>query len=191
MSKWALVTGVSSGGIGDALVNELLKNNVNVIATGLDEHQMDDLKARNKHASLHKLQMDVRYSSDITYAVSRVRSITGGNTLTGGRLDYLFNNAGYGYMMPLLDADLDAVRKNFEVNVFGLLAVTQAFFPLLQEAKGTVVIQSSIAGLPGVYQPYIGCYEASKSAVSKMSDVLRVELAPFDVKVRASQYQDL
>ena len=47
------------------------------------------------------------------------------------------DNAGYGYYMPLLDVDLEQARKQYEVNVWGLLAVTQAFFPMLKEAKGT------------------------------------------------------
>ena len=62
-------------------------------------------------------------------------------------MHYLINNAGYGYMVPLLDAEMAAVRDNFEVNVFGLLAVTQAFFPLLRRAQG-VVVKLPLAGNP-------------------------------------------
>lgn len=108
------------------------------------------------------------------------------STITNGRLHYLVNNAGYGYMMPLLDADMHAVRANFEVNVFGLLAVTQAFFPLLRQSAGTVVNQCSIASLAGGRQPYIGCYGATKAAVASLNDTMRTEFAPFGVKVSGS-----
>ena len=90
----------------------------------------------------------------------------------------------YGYMMPLLDAPLADVRRNFEVNVFGLLAVTQAFFPLLRAAGGRVVNQSSIAGLSPGCQPFLGTYSSSKAAVTAMSNAMRVEFEPFGVKVR-------
>lgn len=86
-------------------------------------------------------------------------------------------------MMPLLDADIANVKQNFDVNVFGVLAVTKAFFPLLRAAGGMVVNQASIAGLSNICQPFIGSYSASKTAVVDLSNTLRVELAPFSVKV--------
>lgn len=178
LQKWALITGVTAGGIGDALAQELLRRNINVIATALDLKLLDYLQRPESKVQLEKLQLDVTKPSTISDAVSQTSRIT------NGKLHYLFNNAGYGYMMPLLDADPAAVRKNFDVNVFGLLEVTQAFFPLLRAAKGVVVNQSSITGLTGVYQPYIGTYCATKAAVSAMSNTMRVEFAPFGVKVR-------
>lgn len=86
-------------------------------------------------------------------------------------------------MMPLLDAPVEAVRANFEVNVFGLLAVTQAFFPLLRRAQGVVVNQCSIASMVGGRQPFIGSYCATKAAVASLNDHMRLEFAPFGVKV--------
>lgn len=177
--KWALITGVSEGGLGDALTRELLERKINVIATALN---LEHLKYFNLPSDtiprLEKLQLDVTNEHSITSAVQQSQAIS------GGRLHYLFNNAGYGYMMPLLDCSVVEVKRNFDVNVFGLLAVTQAFFPMLREAKGTVVNQSSIAGLWNTYQASIGSYTASKSAVCKLSDTMRVELAPFGVQVR-------
>lgn len=173
--RWCLITGVSAGGLGDALTTELLKRpSFHVIATGLELGYLDYLE---NSANLAKVQLDVTSASSISTAV---RNIT---DLTGGRLHYLVNNAGYGYMMPLLDAGMEAVRHNFEVNVFGLLAVTQAFFPLLKEAQGTVVNQCSIASLPPGRQPYIGTYCATKAAVASLNDTMRLEFAPFGVKV--------
>jgi len=172
---YILITGVSPGGLGDALTTELLKRpSVHVIASGLNSTHLDHLSF-NDRVSI--LQLDVTSASTISAAVAAVASIT------GGHLHYLINNAGYGYMMPLLDAEAQAVKQNFEVNVFGLLAVTQAFFPLLRESKGTVVNQCSIASLAGGRQPYIGTYCATKAALASLNDTMRLEFAPFGVKV--------
>ncbi|KAI7494142.1 hypothetical protein KC367_g8247 [Hortaea werneckii] len=177
---WALITGVSRGGLGDALTTELLERNINVIATNIRMEDMDYLSSTpspTQDTRLEKLQLDV---TDPVF-IATARDATA--KLTGGKLDFLFNNAGYGYMMPLLDCSIEDMRKNFDVNVFGLLAVTQALFPLLREAGGVVVNQSSIAALSATYQPFIGSYQASKSALSSLSNNMRVEFAPFGVKV--------
>jgi 1-acylglycerone phosphate reductase len=115
---YCLITGVSPGGLGDALPTELL--NRPKIATGLSLSHLDHITAPSTRVT--KLQLDVTSPSSIFSALQEVER------LTKGVLHYLVNNAGYGYMMPLLDASVSAVRDNFEVNVFGLLAVTQAFF---------------------------------------------------------------
>ena len=183
--RWALITGVSEGGIGDALMAELLRNGINVIATGLKLELLDYLPDQHhpQHADASKVQLDVTSSASIAAAVKEVER------LTDGKLDYLFNNAGYGYMMPLIDSDMAAAKAEFDVNVFGLMAVTQAFLPLLRAAKGTVVNQSSIAALRGGRQPVIGWYSASKAAVNSLSDTMRVELAPFGIKVRSLSFR--
>lgn len=172
---YVLITGVSPGGLGDALTTELLKRpNIHVLASGLEEPYLSHLPVTDR---VSRLQLDV------TSPVSIATALATTSIITGGRLDYLINNAGYGYMMPLLDAEAEAVKQNFEVNVFGLLAVTQAFFPLLREGKGTVVNQCSIASLQGGRQPFIGTYSATKAAVASLNDTMRVEFAPFGVKV--------
>lgn len=172
---YVLITGVSPGGLGDALTTELLKRpNIHVLASGLEEAHLSQLPESDR---ISRLQLDVTSPPSIAAAVAITSKIT------GGRLDYLINNAGHGYMMPLLDAEAQAVKQNFEVNVFGLLAVTQAFFPLLREGKGTVVNQCSIASLQGGRQPFIGTYCATKAAVASLNDTMRVEFAPFGVKV--------
>lgn len=171
-----LVTGVSPGGLGDALTTELLtRPNIHIIATGLSLHDLDHIAPSPR---VTKLQLDVTSPSSISSAVETVTNLTNGQGL-----NYLVNNAGYGYMMPLLDAPVEAVRANFEVNVFGLLAVTQAFFPLLRRAQGVVVNQCSIASMVGGRQPFIGSYCATKAAVASLNDHMRLEFAPFGVKV--------
>jgi len=173
---YCLITGVSPGGLGDALTTSLLtRPNIHIIATGLSLHHLDHITAPPTRVT--KLQLDVTSPSSISSAVETVER------LTSGSLHYLVNNAGYGYMMPLLDAQVDAVRENFEVNVFGLLAVTQAFFPLLRRAQGAVVNQCSIASLVGGRQPFIGTYCATKAAVASLNDHMRLEFEPFGVRV--------
>ena len=172
---YVLITGVSRGGLGDALTTELLKRrNIHVLASGLADAHLSHLPESDR---ISRLQLDVTSPSSIAAAVAATKDVT------EGRLHYLINNAGYGYMMPLLDAEAQAVKQNFEVNVFGLMAVTQAFFPLLKEGEGTVVNQCSIASLQGGRQPYIGTYCATKAAVASLNDTMRLEFAPFGVKV--------
>jgi 1-acylglycerone phosphate reductase len=176
--RWAIITGVSEGGLGDALTTELLSNNINVVATSLD---LGLLRYLPDNERLQKVELDVTCPNSTSAAVERVTNIT------NGKLDFLINNAGYGYMMPLLDAPLSQVKKNYEVNVFGLLATTQAFFPLLKAGRGMVVNQSSIAGLQAGSQPFIGVYSSTKAAVNALSNVMRIEFEPFGVKVCRSE----
>ena len=96
------------------------------------------------------------------------------------KCDVIANNA-QGLHMPLIDADLNAVRNVYEVNVIGVLATVQAFAPLLISAKGTIVNIGSTAGL--VPLPFRGVYTSSKAATNLLSDNLRLEMAPLGVKV--------
>jgi NAD(P)-dependent dehydrogenase (short-subunit alcohol dehydrogenase family) len=73
---------------------------------------------------------------------------------TGGTLDYLINNAGRNHFMPILDEDLNKTRAVFETNVWGPVAITQAFAPLLIKAKGQIVFTTSISGYVNV--PWMG-----------------------------------
>ena len=100
---------------------------------------------------------------------------------TGGSLDYLVNNAGRNYSMPALDVDFEEVRSVFDTNVVSVMRISKAFSPLLIQAKGTIINIGSVAALI----PYVfgSVYNASKAALHAYSDTLRVELAPFDVKV--------
>ena len=175
--RWVLITRVSEDGLGDALTTEILSRSIRVIATSPELKLLEYLPS--EPGRIEKVQLDVTSADSISRAVQKVSSIT------NGKLDFLVNNAGYGYMMPLLDAPLSKVKQNYEVNVFGLLAVTQAFFPLLRAAQGMVVNQSSMAGLSPGCQPFIGTYSSSKAAVTAISDTMRIEFEPFGVKVRS------
>ncbi|HXG61995.1 MAG TPA: SDR family NAD(P)-dependent oxidoreductase, partial [Planctomycetota bacterium] len=98
-----------------------------------------------------------------------------------GGLAGLVNNAGVVSAGPLEFLPLDEIRRPFEVNVFGALAVTQAFLPLLRRARGRVVFMSSVSGL--VATPFLGPYAASKFALEALGDALRMELSPWGLDV--------
>jgi 1-acylglycerone phosphate reductase len=83
--------------------------------------------------------------------------------------------------MPLLDVDIDVAKDLFELNVFSIIRVTQAFAPLLIAARGTIVTIGSISGVAPM--PWNGVYGASKAAAHLLNDNLRLELAPLGVKV--------
>lgn len=177
--KWALVTGCSPGGLGEATTTAFLIRGVNVIATDIStQNTTYTHPPENTHDGfLVKMSLDVTSPSSMLSAFEAVQQ------LTDGSLDFLVNNAGYGYYVPLLDADIQEARKQYDVNVWGLLAVTQAFFPLLRSAKGMVVNQASISGVQGFNMPFLGIYSSSKAAVISLSDTMRVEFAPFGVTV--------
>jgi NAD(P)-dependent dehydrogenase (short-subunit alcohol dehydrogenase family) len=120
--------------------------------------------------------LDVTDASSIMNAVKVVTDTVGASGLSG-----LVNNAGIPYGGPVEFLVLDKVRHLFEVNFFGVLAVTQAFLPLLRRARGRIVNMSSISGM--VASPFVGPYTASKFALEALSDSMRVELHPWHMHV--------
>ncbi|MGH8354027.1 MAG: SDR family oxidoreductase [Pseudomonas sp.] len=169
----ALITGCSSG-IGRALAEAFKSAGYQVWASA---RKADDLAALSA-AGLVAVQLDVNDGA----AVARL-----GNRLSqeAGRLDLLINNAGYGAMGPLLDGGVDALRRQFETNLFAPLGLTQALFPLLRSSKGLVVNIGSVSGV--LVTPFAGAYCASKAAVHALSDAQRMELAPFGIDVMEVQ----
>jgi len=121
------------------------------------------------------LALDVDSASSIAQLKADVLRIT------SGKLDYLVNNAGRNYTVPATDLDYEEVEQTFRTNVFAVMMMCKAFAPLLIEAKGTIVQIGSVAGI----MPYVfgSAYNASKAALHSYTNTLRVELAPFDVKV--------
>ncbi|VUC30120.1 unnamed protein product [Clonostachys rosea] len=171
-TKTVLITGCSDGGIGSALAVVLQQRGLHVFATARDPSKMTALKDL---PNVTMLTLDVLKPDHIKDAVDIVMK------QTGGTLDYLINNAGRNHFMPILDEDLDTVRKLFEVNFYGPLAITQTFAPLIIKAKGMAVFITSISGYVNV--PFMGTYAASKRSLELVAETLRLELAPFGVDV--------
>ncbi|KAF8908680.1 hypothetical protein CPB85DRAFT_1253874 [Mucidula mucida] len=172
MAKTVLITGCSDGGLGAALAMEYHLRGHKVFATSRTLKSMETLAS-------HGIQTFVL---DVTRSTSLSEFKTTISGLTGGRLDILVNNAGVSvYPASFSDISSSQLRELFDVNVFGVVELTQAFLPLILEAKGTVVLVGSIASLLPI--PFNGAYNMSKAALLSYGDTLRVEMSPFGVKV--------
>ncbi len=173
--KIVVVTGISTG-IGWATAKLLAQRGYIIygsVRTARAANQFID------RPNLRPLLMDVRDEATIQRAAQTVQAELGPSDEVVG----VVNNAGIAVSGPLAHVPLDKVREQFEVNVVGLLAVTQAFLPLLQSGQipGRIINISSVAGR--VATPFLGLYAASKHAVEALSDSLRRELMPFGLKV--------
>lgn len=169
--KSVLITGCSAGGIGDELAQAFHRHGCRVFATARNLAKVEHLK----HMGMTVLPLDVTDGESLKKAVESVKAAT------DGTLDLLVNNSGAAYSLPLLDANLEEMKKLFDTNLFGLIATTQAFAPLLIAAKGTLVNIGSVVGYFNI--PWQGVYNASKAAVNSVTDTLRAELEPLGVKV--------
>ncbi|OIN48612.1 short-chain dehydrogenase [Pseudomonas azotoformans] len=164
-----LITGCSSG-IGRALADAFKAAGYSVWASARRPEDVAALAA----AGFNAVELDVNDSTALQHLAEQL-----------GDLDVLVNNAGYGAMGPLLDGGTEAMQRQFETNVFSLVGVTQALFPALRKRKGLVVNIGSVSGV--LVTPFAGAYCASKAAVHALSDALRMELAPFGVRVMEVQ----
>lgn len=170
----ALVTGASTG-IGRATALQLEKIGFRVFASVRSEQDGQAL-CSNSAGGIVPLLMDVTEQASIERARDQVCQAVGEAGLTG-----LVNNAGVGFSSPLEFVPLDELRWMYEVNVFGLLAVTQAFLPLIRQAHGRIVNLSSTASI--LVAPFHGSYSSTKLAVNGLSNALRLELKPHGVQV--------
>lgn len=168
--RTVLITGCSSG-IGKALAREFHQKGYDVIAGARRVHHMDDLKAEG----VKTVYLDVTDQDSIEKARKYVEAET------GGRLDMLFNNAGVACTEPATDLSIDRVQECFAVNVFGVMSMVRAFAPMVIAAKGTIANTGSVAAI--IQFPYSSAYSASKAALHQYLNCLRLELAPFGVKV--------
>ncbi|MHB8355308.1 MAG: SDR family oxidoreductase [Vulcanimicrobiaceae bacterium] len=166
-----VVTG-SSSGIGRATALALAGNGWLVFGGVRSEADGERLAAL--HPNLRPVILDVTNAADLAEAARSV-------ALRGVPLRGVVSNAGVAVAGPLEFLPLDAVRRQFEVNVFGALAVTQTFMPLLRTTRGRLVFVGSIAGR--LSPPFVAPYAASKHALAALADSLRVELHDSGVRV--------
>lgn len=172
-SRVWLITGCSTG-FGRELARRLLEQGHQAVVTARDPATLADLVAIAPDRALaHRLDVTDPAQIAATVAAARERF---------GRIDVLVNNAGYGYQASVEEGEDDAIRAQFEANVFGLFAVTRAVLPLMRaQGGGHVVNITSVAGLVGF--PSSGYYAASKHAIEGWSDALAAEGAPLGIKV--------
>jgi len=165
-----LVTGTSSG-IGRAIVECLSAAGFTVFATVRNDADRSQLESI---PGVRAPIVDVTDHAAIGNAAQHVGA-------AGLPLEGLINNAGIAVGGPLEYLPIDAFRQQFEVNVVGALAVTQAFLPQLRASRGRIVFIGSVSGRIAV--PFIGPYSASKFALRALADALRIELAPGGIRV--------
>jgi NAD(P)-dependent dehydrogenase (short-subunit alcohol dehydrogenase family) len=168
--KVALVTGASAG-IGKSIVRRLLQDGWTVYGAARRVEKMADIQSEGAKV----LPLDVTNDESMQAAVKELFA-------SEGRIDALVNNAGYGSYGAIEDVPMSEARRQFEVNVFGLMRLSQLVLPTMREAgSGTIVNISSMGGR--IWMPIGGWYHATKHAVEVLSDALRVETRPFGVRV--------
>lgn len=169
-----LITGASTG-IGADCAWHLDRVGFAVFAGVRREQDGEALKQRGS-GRLVPVLLDVTDDSSIQYAQTRVSEQVGPGGLYG-----LVNNAGIAVAGPLEAVPIPDLRRQLEINVIGQVAVTQAFLPLIRQARGRIVNMGSIAGRGAI--PLMGPYAASKFALEALTDVLRLELQQWGIHV--------
>lgn len=180
--KTIVITGCSSG-FGRVTALELAKRGWHVFATVRKEADATDLVAEASRLgyqeNLTPLLCDITQEEQVTELAQQVKAQL--TSMQANALDALFNNAGTATGGPIELAALDDIRALFELNLIAHVNVIQHFLPLLKEARGSIINVSSVSGR--IATPITGVYAASKFALEAISDALRVELAPFGVRV--------
>jgi NAD(P)-dependent dehydrogenase (short-subunit alcohol dehydrogenase family) len=165
MTKNVMITGAGSG-FGKLASLALAERGHHVIATTETDEQADALRAEAPQLTVERVDIT---SDDVA-------------KVTAWDIDVLINNAGAGQTGPMADVPLDRVRRLFEVNVFGTLAVTQQVLKaMVARGSGRVIIMSSIAGV--MAGPTFGPYAMTKHALEAMGKSMRAELAPLGIDV--------
>lgn len=170
MEKVILITGASSG-MGKITAIDLIKKGYIVYGASRDVENMKDLQELGGHI----LNMDVTKDEEIRSGVEKIIS-------EQGKIDVLWNNAGYGLYGSVEETSIEDAKSQFEVNLFGLAKLTQLAIPYMRKQKSGIIINTSSMG-GKVYTPFGAWYHATKHALEGWSDCLRFELAPFGIKV--------
>jgi len=169
------ITGCTSG-FGREIAEQVLRRGWRAAVTGRGKDRMADIVEDHGDRAL-LLELDVTEPEQIEAAVKATLD-------RFGRIDVLVNNAGYGYQTTIEESSDQAIRDQFEVNVFGLFAVTKAVLPSMRaQRRGHVINISSVAGFIGF--PGSGFYAASKHAVEGFTDSLRAEGEALGIKATA------
>lgn len=172
MNKTILITGTSSG-LGRATAKHFHARGWNVVAT---------MRAPGQETELTQLERTLVTRLDVQ-DIKSIQSAVDAGLAKFGRVDALVNNAGYGAYGPLEATPLEKIRRQFDVNVLGLLATTQALLPHFRTNRsGTIINISSVGGRLAF--PLGTLYHGTKFAVEGLSEALHYELGPFGVRVK-------
>jgi NAD(P)-dependent dehydrogenase (short-subunit alcohol dehydrogenase family) len=178
MQKTILITGCSSG-IGAALAREFGKRGHRVYATARRADALAALEAEG----LRGLALDVNDDASIAAALDTVAR-------EAGHLDLLVNNAGFSQVGAVVDLTREDLRRQYETNVIAPMAVTGQAVPLLRAAvaKNGSAVVANVGSIVGLFTtPFAAAYCSSKAAVHSLTDALRMELAPFGIRVVSIQ----
>lgn len=177
-NKIAIVTGTSSG-FGLSASIELARNGFTVVAAMRNINKnsvlLQEARRHNVESQIIIYDLDVTKEKSILAFQTRVIA-------EFSRVDVLVNNAGFAGAGFVEEVSMDEYRAQFETNVFGVIAVTKAFLPVMRKQnRGCIINVSSISGK--VAFPGLSPYSASKHAIEGWSESLRLEMQPFGVKV--------
>lgn len=174
-SKLFFITGVSTG-FGRALAQAALADGHRVVGTLRDQTALGEFELLGPGRAIGKL-LDVTHTDAIAGVIADIEGKV-------GPIDVLVNNAGYGYESLLEESTLDEWRKQFDVNVFGAVAMMQAVLPYMRRRKrGHIINITSMGGY--ITGPGIGAYNGTKFALEGISESLSKEVKDFGIKVTA------
>lgn len=172
MQTW-LITGCSSG-LGRCLAFEALRRGYNVVVTARNPNNLTEFSERYPGQALIQ-RIDVTKPEEIQQVIRNVGEAF-------GPIDVLVNNAGYGYRAAGEEGEAEAVERLFQTNLFGPITLTKAVLPDMRRRRsGAIVNIASVAA--AVPFPGSGYYAATKSALESVSDAMRKELAPLNIRV--------
>lgn len=171
-----IVTGASAG-IGEATARRLARAGAKVVVSARRQDRLDALARELDPSGANALAV----AADITDDADR-RRLVAAALARFGRIDALVNNAGYGTRGPVERVPVELIRRNYETNLFSLIALTQLVLPAMRERRdGCIVNIGSVAGK--VARPLSSIYDSTKHALEAITDGLRGELRPFGVRV--------
>ncbi|MCX5772231.1 MAG: SDR family oxidoreductase [Candidatus Hydrogenedentes bacterium] len=173
-TRAVLITGASTG-IGAACAIDLARRGWHVFA-GVRSTQDGEALESKAGKGIKPLLLDVTKPETIAAAAASIQETVGHEGLQG-----LVNNAGIVVAGPLEFIPPGEIERQFQVNVFGLISVTQAFLPMIRAGRGRIVLMSSTSGF--WCEPFLGAYAATKHALEGIGDSLRVELHPWKIQV--------
>ncbi|HEX2860046.1 MAG TPA: SDR family NAD(P)-dependent oxidoreductase [Lacunisphaera sp.] len=171
-----IVTGASAG-IGEATARRLARRGAKVVVSARRQDRLDALAREIDPSGDNVLAV----AGDVTSDADR-RKLVDAARAKFGRVDALVNNAGYGTRGPVEIVPVDLIRRNYETNIFSLIALTQLVLPAMRErGSGCIVNIGSVAGK--IARPLSSIYDSTKHALEALTDGLRGELKPFGVRV--------